>query len=177
MCGIKLVKVDEAAACHKGFDWRGCYGSPCADACCRNGADVDRESYQLMMNCRVVIEEKLGRNLEDCFEKQWSGQDDFLGGDSIATTVIDGTCSLHLAGGRGCVLFPLAQNGSPRRIIPSTCRLYPLTWQNGVLKVVDVIESTCNCVDPENEGGKTLMETQSEAIADIFSDLSANCSG
>ena len=172
MCKIRLVKVSDEAAGHKGFDERGCYGSECADACCHMGADVDRETYDLIMGCRESIEKKTGHNLDLCFEKNWSGEKDFLGHDSISTTVIDGTCGLHLPGGRGCALFLMYLNeGMPHRISPSTCRLYPLTWQDGELRLMKNIEPTCNCLDSENCGKRTLMETQKEAIDDIFTGL------
>ena len=166
---IDIWKVSDDVLYHKGFDQRGCYGSLCSDSCCRRGADVDRETFGLIMQHRQVIQARLGRDLEDCFEKEWMGQDDFLGKDCIATTVIDGTCALHRRDGKGCVLFQvLSETQAPRRIVPSTCRLYPLTWNNGVIELFKGIEPTCNCLDTANGGTRKLMETQKDAIDDIF---------
>lgn len=166
---IDIWKVAEDVWQHKGFDRRGCFGSPCSDSCCRRGADVDRETYGLILQHRGAIEARLGRKIDDCFEKDWMGQDDFLGRDCIATTVIDGTCALHRRGAKGCALFQvLIETRAPARLVPSTCRLYPLTWNNGVIELFKGIEPTCNCLDPANGGACNLMETQRAAIEDIF---------
>jgi len=167
---IDIVIVSDAVFSHKGFDERGCYGSQCNDACCRMGADVDRESYDLIMQHREAIQQRLGRNLDACFEKEWSGQPDFLGNDSIATIILNGFCALHLSGGRGCVLFQFVTEAHlPKRMVPSTCRLYPVTWNNGTVELFKGIENTCNCLDPGNGATRKLWDTQKEAIEDIFS--------
>jgi len=169
MTTIELFKVSEEIYFQKGFDEIGCYGSSCQDACCRFGSDVDKESYELICQNRDLIEKKLGFSLEECFTKEWSNQADFLGGNSISTTVINGSCAFHVSASRGCVLFQLVmQENYPKRMIPSTCRLYPLTWDHGIMRVVDSVEKCCNCLDPFNKSIRALWETQKEAIEDIF---------
>ena len=130
---------------------------------------MDKETYELILLHKEEIEKRLGFGLENCFEREWSDQTDFIGRNSISTTVINGSCAFHVASGKGCVLWQMvfASNCS-KRIIPSTCRLYPLTWDNGALHVVDTIEKECNCLAQANCSCTSLWETQQEAIADIF---------
>ena len=171
---IKITSISPGVFSQKGFDSCGCYGCACADACCRYGADVDQESHRLIMEHRCYIEKRLGAKLESCFEAKWSEEKDYLGGPSIrAAQRASGFCMFHLPDARGCVLFELAhKQGVPKRIIPSICRLYPLTWSSGKLLVYDevygTIEPSCNCMDPKNITLRMLFETQKDPIGDIF---------
>lgn len=169
MLKIEINSVDEEVFSRKGFSEKGCFNSHCKDACCRMGCDVDRESYELMLMHKDEIETMLGFGLDQCFEIDWSNQSDFLGNNSISSTLRNGTCPFHLSFGKGCLLWQMViMDNLPRRMIPSTCRLYPLTWHNGVMQLVPDVEKTCNCLDSCNVGGKSLWETQQEAIEDIF---------
>jgi len=166
---IEIVHVTENIYTHRGFSEKGCYSSPCMDNCCRKGCDTDKETYELIMQQKDEIEKILDRSIEECFEKEWSGQTDFLGGNSISSTVINGTCSFHTCNGKGCVLWQMVfQQNCSRRIIPSTCRLYPITWDNGTMKLIDTIEKECDCLKPCNHLATNLWKTQKEAIDDIF---------
>lgn len=166
---IEIEQVAEEIFSHRGFGDLGCYSSVCMDNCCRLGCDVDRESYELIWAHKGELDTMLGYDLGLCFEGEWSGQEDFLGRNSIASTVINGTCAFHIRNGKGCVLWQkvLLANG-PKRMIPSTCRLYPVTWNQGRMHLVECIEKECNCIDPQSSGPKNLWETQKEAIEDIF---------
>lgn len=166
---IRIFRISDEVFRHKGFDERGCYGCSCNDSCCRYGCDVDKESFELILANRQIIEETVGIRLEDCFETEWSNDDDFLGKNSIRATKRGNYCAFHFQDGRGCVLFRLVFNeGLPKRIIPSICRLYPLSWDKGEIHMYAPIECTCNCVQSDNMGMKNIMETQKEQVRDIF---------
>jgi hypothetical protein len=169
MSKIVIDGVADEVFTTRGFREKGCLNSSCKDACCRQGCDVDKESYELILLHREQIETMLGFSLEECFETRWSDQTDFLGNNSISSTLRNGTCPFHLSLGKGCVLWQMVtMDNRPRRMIPSTCRLYPITWEQGVVRVVAKIESNCSCVDPYGSGALSLWETQKEAIEDIF---------
>jgi len=166
---IEIDQIADEIFSHRGFGERGCYSSACLDNCCRLGSDVDRESYEIIWTYKDEIEGMLGLGLDQCFDKEWSGHTDFLGRNSIATTVINGTCAFHMSSGKGCVLWRIVMLGKgSRRMIPSTCRLYPVTWDKGRMHLVECIERGCNCLDPVNSGPNNMWETQREAIEDIF---------
>lgn len=166
---IEIIRIAENIYSHKGFSNKGCYESCCTDTCCRRGCDMDKETHDLILRHREAVEGLLGYRLESCFAGGWTGQTDFLGRDCVSTTVVNGTCAFHVASGKGCVLWQMVfRYNAPKRIVPSTCRLYPLTWDNGELHLVDAIERECNCIDPGNTTCANLWETQKEAIEDIF---------
>ena len=169
---IKITKIDGAVYAHKGFDEHGCIRSRCTDLCCAYGADVDREAYELIKQHKERIELLNTAAFEDFFENAWSGDEDFLGGDSIRSRVgKDGHCIFRLPEQKGCILFKLAvEEGLPRRIIPSICRLFPLTWNNETLEYYaqEHVPQLCNCLEVHNTEGRSIFETQKEAIEDIF---------
>ncbi|MBU0676198.1 MAG: hypothetical protein KJ950_16285 [Proteobacteria bacterium] len=169
MSKIDITRISDELRNHQGFDHRGCFGTACDDKCCQWGADVDREAYDLTITHRNRIGAMLGRKVEECFEPTWSGETDFLGQNSIATTIINGTCSFRNPTGRGCVLFYLAvKEDFPKRIVPSTCRLFPISWDKGEMILFKGILPTCNCLAPDNPGSRKVLETQQEAMEDIF---------
>jgi Fe-S-cluster containining protein len=168
---IKISKISEEVYSVRGFDEQGCIGSACQDMCCAFGADVDKESYDLIREHRAKIEHISSLRFEDFFEQKWSDDRDFLGGNSIRSRISTAGCVFRLPGQKGCVLFKLAeQDNLPRRIIPSICRLFPLTWNNETLEYYakEDIPATCTCRGKNNITERTIFETQQEAINDIF---------
>ena len=165
---IRINKISRAVLKKKGFDHRGCYGSSCNDACCRYGCNTDRESYELIIRHRKAIETRLGVSIEDCFKGKWSDDSEFLGGNSIDTTTIKGFCAFKLPDEKGCILYELAmRKKASKRIIPSICRLYPLTWGGGELMMSDC-EFDCNCLEKNNKSPHSILQTQKDHIRDIF---------
>jgi hypothetical protein len=166
---IRITKISEEAYSQKGFDQRGCYGTGCNDMCCVGGCDVDKEAYDIILKNRKIIEEELCIRIEDCFKKQWSGDKEYLGGNSIESQESESTmCIFHLKSRKGCILYKLVtEKKLPRRAIPTICRLYPLNWDNGKIYVDGEIEKVCNCLK-DNKTTKTIIETQQKEMKDIF---------
>ncbi len=167
---IKIKKISKELHRQKGFDRRGCYYSKCKDACCRYGSEFDRESYDLVFKHRNVIERAIKLSLDRCFKKKWDSDKEYLGGKSIDSKVgKNGYCVFHNKKGKGCILVSLYKKKKiPIRTLPSICRLYPLSWEDGELIVEDEVEPTCNCFDENNKTKRTLLHTQKKAIKDIF---------
>ena len=166
---IKIFRIAEEVFRHRGFDEMGCYGSSCHDSCCRYGCDVDKEAFDLITANRGGIEKEIGLRIEDCFEKEWTNDDDFLGDNSIRAIKRGDYCAFHFSDRKGCVLFHLVfKEGLPKRMVPSICRLYPLSWDKGEIHMYSHIESTCNCMQGNNKASKNIMETQQEQVRDIF---------
>ncbi len=166
---ITITDISDDVLKKKGFDHKGCYGCSCNDSCCRYGCEVDKESYDLIFQNRKIIEKSIGIKLEECFEKEWSDDDEYLGNNSVDTKTFKGYCAFKLKDKKGCILFELvSKNKVSRRIIPSICRLYPLTWGNGKLTITDDREKHCNYLQKDNKSKKTVLETQMEHVKDIF---------
>lgn len=175
---IKITKISEKCFQQKGFDERGCYGCNCNDSCCRYGADFDKEAYELVLKNKDLIEPLIENKIENCFEKQFSNKPDFLGNNSIRSLRgSHGFCIFHNKIGKGCTLYKLVnEKGLSKRILPSICKLFPLSWEDG--KLVHYTElkddnmlnipTDCNCLDIENKTDKTIFKTQKVEIDDIF---------
>ncbi len=172
---IKISKVSKKCYLQKGFDGRGCYGCACCDVCCQYGADFDKVSYDLIVQNRDMLEPLLEQTIEQCFEDHFSNDPEFLGKNSIRSlTGANGFCAFHKKNGKGCILYELAnENKVEKKIIPSICRMFPISWKNGKLIVYDeqeniCIPDTCNCSEIENITSQTIWDTQKNSIVEIF---------
>lgn len=152
-----------------GFGPGGCLACDCQDACCQHGCEVDKASYELAYQHREALERELGVNLDSCYTHQWSGEQEFLGNDCTRTTIRDGRCALHRPAGKGCVLYGLVEAEQvARRLIPSICRLYPLSWEGDVLCCSDDLYSVCDCQHGSVAGRQMMVVTHLQEIEDIF---------
>ncbi|MFH1275681.1 MAG: hypothetical protein ABIH82_01065 [Candidatus Woesearchaeota archaeon] len=171
---IKISKISEECFQQKGFDEKGCFNCSCNDSCCRYGADFDKESYDLVLSNKNLIEPLIKMKIENCFEKEFSDDKEFLGNNSIRSlTGKNSFCVFHNSAGKGCVLYNLVnQNKINKRIVPSICRLFPLSWGDGQLYVSTDEESCfpkdCNCLHIKNVTSKSIFETQKNEMDDIF---------
>lgn len=175
---IKISKISKQCFAQKGFEKGGCFTCKCKDSCCKDtGADFDKESYDLVMSHKNLIEPLIKEKIENCFKKNWSHDKEFLGHDSIKSVKGNyGFCVFHNPKGRGCVLYNLVKtNKINKRMVPSICRLFPLSWERGKLLVYTeqkekgcVIPKDCNCLKPESKTSKNILETQKNAINNIF---------
>ena len=183
---IKITRITEGCFLQKGFDngpFKGCFNAKCGedqkgDACCRYGCDVDKESYDLMMINREIVEAAIGQPLSLAFKGRWFGtsKEEYLGGEAIRsrTRKEDGFCVFHSKNSKGCTLVKLVlDRGISKRIIPTICRIYPLAYHNNKLGTYDEIlkvpiEKGCNCISEENKTTESLFIGQKNEIEDIF---------
>lgn len=181
---IKISKISSQCFQQKGFDERSCFGCGCNDSCCKFGADFDKESYDLVVAHRELIEPLIARRIEDCFDQCFSNDEEFLGANSIRSVIGEtGFCSFHNRTGKGCVLYQLVYaNGITRRILPSICKLFPLSWRKGELLYyteigddnMPALPADCNCADAGNQTLRTILLTQANEINDLF-EIDAGC--
>lgn len=170
---ILIKRVDPGVRTHKGLFGAGCVGSACKDDCCVWGCDVDLASLKLIMEHRAGIEPLIGARIEDCFSTELTEDDDYIGGSYRETAVreSDGLCAFHLAGKRGCSLFHMwAEKGVSKDIVPTICRVYPITWHRGSLFIDSPLFKTCKCKEDTPAGIKipSLFETQEKEILALF---------
>ena len=171
---IKITEVDPEIYTHKGLFGEGCYGSNCDDKCCEFGCDVDLASYKLIKRYARLIEPLIKAKIEDCFSTKLKEDDDYIGGAWRETAVraSDDRCAFHLIGKQGCSLFYLwAKKGLTKRLIPTICRTYPITWHRGRLFVDRPIRRACKCRERIPKGMKSvpsIYETQKKEIRALF---------
>lgn len=165
---ISLSRIDRSVLTFRGFDHVGCHRCGCDDACCAFGCEVDKTTYDLIHTHRALVEDLLQVGLDRCFTHEWAGEPEFLGGDCTRTTVANGFCAFRMRAGKGCALYHLViSRGLPRRMIPSICRLYPLSWSPGELCLADDFYEKCNCLSG-NQGTRSIIQSQWLEIEDIF---------
>jgi len=171
---ITIRYVDPECMTAVGLFDEGCYGSKCTDDCCEYGCDVDLATLKLIEKHRKLIEPLIKAKIEDCFSTPLKIDPDYIGGAyrETATREEDNTCCFHLRGTKGCALFYLwATKKLPKKIVPTICRTYPITWHRGRLFVDRPLRRVCKCL--ERRGGKnrkvpSLFETQAREIRALF---------
>jgi hypothetical protein len=172
---IKISKISEDCFTQKGFPegpFNTCLTCKCGDsksggACCELGVHVDKESYDLIIQNKDYFEKKFNRKIEDCFEN-WTDDIEFLGKGGILTKCLDGSCIFRTLSKNGCEIVNFALNNNvSKRIIPTACRIYPLSWDEGELFVCTP-EKHCVCSQKNNNNKKSIYYTQKEELEDVF---------
>lgn len=170
---IKISYVDPEIKTQKGLFGCGCMDANCFDICCEYGCDVDMASLRLIYRYRRLIEPLIKAKIEDCFSTELKADDDYIGGAFRETAVREGDerCAFHLVGRKGCSLFYLwAKKGLPKRLVPTICRTYPITWHRGRLFVDRPLRRACKCMEKSPVGLTipSLYETQKKEIRALF---------
>jgi len=176
---IPISTINPAAEKTNGLFDEGCYGCNCDDECCELGCDVDLATLELIIRHKDLIEPLIKggiapfTDIEGCFSTGIVEDDDFIGGGYRSTAVrdSDSRCAFHLHEKRGCALFNVwANHKLPKKIIPTICRIYPLTWHRGTLFVDSPIRKLCKIREKPPEGTRvpSLLETQGKEISELF---------
>jgi hypothetical protein len=171
---IRIRHVEKDTKVQKGLFGGGCLNAKCEDICCEYGCDVDLASLRLIFKHRRMIEPLIKARVEDCFSTELKADDDYCGGAFRETAVreSDERCAFHLVGKKGCSLFYLwAKKGLPKKILPTICRTYPITWHRGRLFVDRPLRRSCKCME-KPPGDLTLVpslyDTQKREIRALF---------
>lgn len=170
---IPIRTVDLKIASHKGLFDEGCYGSQCQDECCGWGCDIDYATIKLIEKHRDKVEALIGAKVEDCFKTPLKVDDDYVGGAYRETAVrkSDKLCAFHLKGSKGCSLFYLwVKEKLPKRIVPTICRTYPVTWHRGKLFADLPLKKNCKAKEKTPKGVRipSLFETQKKELKALF---------
>jgi hypothetical protein len=171
---IKISHVESDTKTSKGLFGRGCMDARCEDICCEFGCDIDLATLKLIYRYRHMIEPLVKAKVEECFSTELKADDDYIGGAFRETAVRDSDerCAFHLVGRRGCSLYYLwGKKGLPKRIVPTICRTYPITWHRGRLFVDRPLRRTCKCLERTPRDMKkvpSLYETQKREIRALF---------
>jgi hypothetical protein len=146
------------------------------DACCQHGADVSVPEKAAILRHATAIAAVLKPGRRDpagWFDEREPERDpDAPGGIVLRTATADlnddssGCIFLQHTGARGCGLHraALLHGISPADIKPKVCRLYPLSWSQGLLG----LSPDFNRYSCANEGGPTVYRLTRTPIADIF---------
>jgi hypothetical protein len=171
---IKIRRIDPEVFTHKGLFDEGCYGSKCSDVCCAWGCDMDYGTYKLVKKYRRMIEPLIKDKVENCFSTKLTFDNDYVDGAYRETRVReeDDRCAFHLRDQKGCALFYLwLTKGLPKRIVPTICRTYPITWNRGELFVDKPLRKECKALEARPKGvemAPTVWDTQKKDVFALF---------
>jgi len=140
------------------------------DACCQYGCDVDLTERDAILAKADLIRPVLSKAVQDLpwFDESHPEQDpDTPSGTVVRTAVHEGGCLFLSHDRRGCGIHraSLEQGWDFRGIKPTICRLFPLTYGEGLIGVCEDYHDYSCAYD---DSAPTLYQVARDALADIF---------
>jgi Fe-S-cluster containining protein len=140
------------------------------DACCQYGCDVDLYERDAILARAASIKPVLAAEVLELpwFDESEPEHDpDVPSGTVVRTAVHGGGCLFLSHDARGCAIHraSIEQGWDFRGVKPSICRLFPLSYGEGMIVVSDdYVDYSC-AYEPE---APTLYRVAREALADLF---------
>ncbi len=140
------------------------------DACCQYGCDVDLFERDAILARAASIKPVLAAEVRDLpwFDESEPEQDpDVPSGTVVRTAVHKGGCLFLSHDARGCAIHraSIEQGWDFRGVKPSICRLFPLSYGEGMIQVSDdYVDYSC-AYEPD---APTLYQVARDALADLF---------
>jgi Fe-S-cluster containining protein len=140
------------------------------DACCQYGCDVDLYEKQAILARAEAIKPVLAPEVRDLpwFDESEPEHDpDVPSGTVVRTATHSKGCLFLSHDKRGCAIHraSIEQGWDFRGVKPSICRLFPLSYGEGMIQVSDdYVDYSC-AYQPD---APTLYQVAREALADLF---------
>ena len=140
------------------------------DACCQYGCDVDLYERNAILARADSIKPVLAAEVRELpwFDESEPEHDpDVPSGTVVRTAVHGGGCLFLSHDKRGCAIHraSLEQGWDFRGVKPSICRLFPLSYGEGMILVSDdYVDYSC-AYEPD---APTLYQVARDALADLF---------
>jgi hypothetical protein len=114
----------------------------CGDWCCSFGVDIDVENVARIVAYKPELEARIGIPADLWFTDELESHPEYPGGACRRTNTIAGKCVFHRRGGRGCHLhaFALEKGLDYHDLKPMLSTLFPLTFDDGVLDLMEEVE-------------------------------------
>jgi Fe-S-cluster containining protein len=140
------------------------------DACCQYGCDVDLHEKAAILARAGSIKSVLAAEVRELpwFDESEPEHDPDVPSGTVVRTAVHGSGCLFLAhDGRGCAIHraSVEQGWDYRGVKPSICRLFPLTYGDGMILVSDDYEDYSCAYDPD---APTLYQVARDALGDLF---------
>lgn len=140
------------------------------DACCQYGCDVDLFEKQAILLRAESIKPVLAAEVRELpwFDESEPEQDPDVPSGTVVRTAVHGDGCLFLSHDkRGCAIHraSLEQGWDFRGVKPSICRLFPLSYGEGMILVSDdYVDYSC----AYQADAPTLYQVARDALADLF---------
>lgn len=140
------------------------------DACCQYGCDVDLTERDAILARAEQIRPVLAASVQNLpwFNESSPEKDpDTPSGIVVRTAVANGGCLFLSHDRRGCAIHraSLEQGWDFRGVKPTICRLYPLTYGEGLIGVCEDYHDYSCAYDAD---APTLYRVARDTLADIF---------
>ncbi len=140
------------------------------DACCQYGCDVDLHERDAILARAGVIRPVLRADAQAIpwFDESHPEDDpDVPSGTVVRTATHGGGCVFLAHDSRGCAIHraSIEQGWDFRGTKPAVCRLFPLTYGDGMILVSDDYPDYSCAYEP---GAPTLYRVGRDALGDIF---------
>ncbi|HEX4452860.1 MAG TPA: hypothetical protein VH143_18425 [Kofleriaceae bacterium] len=140
------------------------------DACCQYGCDVDLFERDAILARAAAIKPVLRADVRELpwFDESEPEHDpDVPSGTVVRTSVFEDRCLFLAHDRRGCAIHraSLEQGWDFRGVKPSICRLFPLSYGEGMIVVSDDYHDYSCAYD---DAAPTLYRVARDALADLF---------
>jgi len=120
----------------------------CADQCCKNGVDIDRDNAKRLADLGAAFEDFVGVEKDQWFERGVMADEEFPSRLYLRTRVSNTHCVFHDSKGRGCKIhaWSLRKGLDHRRLKPMVSLLFPVTFELGALvPSTEVLDGSLVC--------------------------------
>ncbi len=139
----------------------------CRDACCQHGVDVALEERDRILAHADTLEPIVGVPRDRWFTPSIARDQDFPGGASTRTAIVNGGCVFLRRDARGCTLhaFALERGEDYHAIKPMVSALFPVTFGDGTLFCSEeLVDGTLVCAGD----GPTAYEMARDELTHYF---------
>lgn len=140
----------------------------CRDSCCQYGCDVNGGEKERLLALRAELEPFLGIPASEWFKPEEFKDPEYPTGTFVRANVKNGACVFLSKTGRGCGIhaFALATGRDYHPIKPMVCWLFPICWDQGVLRPNSDVKDDLVCTGT----GSTLYEGARDELRVVFGD-------
>jgi Fe-S-cluster containining protein len=114
----------------------------CGDWCCSFGVDIDVENVARVLKYKDELEARIEVPAAEWFLEEREEHRDYPGGAIVRTNTVEGKCVFLDRRRRGCHLhaFALEKGLDYHDLKPILSTMFPLTFDDGVLHVMDEVD-------------------------------------
>lgn len=140
----------------------------CADACCAHGCDVNLGERERILAVKDELVPLVAAPPERWFDDEIEEDPEVPTGKVVRANSENGACVFKRKNGRGCAIHALATatGRDYHQLKPMVCWLFPVSWDQRVLKPSDDVGNGLICAG----GGMTLYEAARDELRVVFGD-------
>lgn len=138
----------------------------CMDSCCQYGCDVNLKERDRILAVSEALAPHVQAPVEKWFSEEVRVDPDYETGRYVRTQVFEGACALLRRDGRGCGVhhYAVVSGLDYHAIKPLVCWLFPVTWDQGLLRPSYDITDDLAC----KGSGPLVYDMAREEIGVVF---------